>query len=308
MFIFLIFLAAFLMESIGTLISVIGITAFLGVNPITIGLAIIFDIAKLITVSFLYKEWNTAPKLLKKYMTLASIVLIIFTSIGASGYLSAEFQKGILPSKSIDIKVSSLEEEKNKLETRKVQIDNQISNLPADQVKGRAKLITNFKSETEHLNTRLIQIDEELPKLKMEAIDKNSHAGPITYLAKALNTSVESAMGYIIGLIIFVFDPLAIALILAGNYMVDKKSSKKESATEDFISDKVEESILVTELPKELPEVDVLIEDLYTGKTNQYEVEEEEAPKEELYRSSLENITDYHEKIEKDVYTNSKVY
>jgi hypothetical protein len=269
LFIILIFLSAFLLEGIGTITSVIGLTQLFSWDWIIVSLAVTFDLAKLMSVSFLYKFWRTMPKLLKLYMTIASMVLMVITSTGAAGYLSSTFQKGILPTKSIEVKVSSLEQEKTKLEARKVQIDQQIAQLPSNQVKGRARLIANFKSETEHLNQRLIQIDEELPKIKIESIDKTSHAGPITYLATALKIPVESAIGYIIGLIIFVFDPLAIALILAGNFLIDQRSKRlvpelpyvehvhhrmsDEPVIEEVQSEPVVEEIITEEPEKEEP-------------------------------------------------------
>lgn len=272
-FILLVFFAAFALEGIGTLISILGLTQLLGFDWIIISLAVIFDISKLVSVSFLYKEWAIAPKLLRRYMTVASIVLVMITSGGAAGYLSSSFQKNLLPTKSIEVKVSALEGEKEKLELRKVQIDDQIAKLPDDAVKGRSKLISSFKSETEHLNKRLIEIDDELPKIKMEAIDKTAHSGPITYLAKALNISVEKASGFFILLIIFVFDPLAVALILAGNYLVEKKS---EVTSIETLQTKIEE------IQEEIKEIEDEIE---TKDLFEKIVESDQFPNDQTYET-----------------------
>jgi hypothetical protein len=234
----IVFLTAFLMESIGTVVSVIGLTNFLGFNLITICLAVVFDIAKLVTVSLLYKNWKTMPSLLKIYMIPASIVLIAFTSFGAAGYLTSEFQKALMPTATIDLKVASLEQEKTKLESRKIQIDNQISNLPTNSIKGRTKLIETFKEETNSINKRLVQLDQELPDIKMESVSMSSHSNAITSLSKILNISVERTMGFIIGIIVFVFDPLAIALIVSGNFLLEKNS--KEFITLDTSQQLVE--------------------------------------------------------------------
>lgn len=195
-------------------------------------------------------------------MFLATIVLMIITSAGSSGYFSSKFQAAILPAQEIAVKVSLLEQEKQKLELRKNDIDKQISNLPPDMVKGRTKLINNFKSEIEHVNSRLIEIDKELPQLKIEEITKTSHSGPITYISKALNTSVESAMGIIIGLIIFVFDPLAISLILAGNYLNEKQKKKpQEKIIEPLVEEETFEEEIQEEVPEEIQEEVSIIEE-----------------------------------------------
>lgn len=223
--ILLTFLAALCLEAIGTIVSIQGLTLLFGVEPLIISLAIAFDFGKLISVSILYKEWKSLPKTLKTYMFAASAVLMVITSAGAAGYLSAASQKALLPTKSIQVQVDALSQEKQKLEKRKIEIDNQITNLPPDMVKGRTKLIANFKSELDQVNSRIVELDQQVPKLQVELIEKSSHSGPITYIAEATGKTAEQAMGWIIALVIFVFDPLAIALILAGNYLIEKRYS-----------------------------------------------------------------------------------
>lgn len=221
-YILLTFFAALFLEIIGTIISIHGLTYLFGIEPLIISMAIGFDFAKLVSVSVLYKEWDSIPKKLKKYLLPAVTVLMIITSAGAAGYLAAASQKALLPTKSIQVKVDALTQEKQKLELRKKEIDNQITNLPPDMVKGRTKLIANFKDELAHVNNRINELDKELPETQIELIDRNSHSGPITYIAEATNTTPEFATGIIIGFIIFVFDPLAVALIILGNYLINK--------------------------------------------------------------------------------------
>ena len=232
----LVFISAFLIESIGSYISIVGLSALFSTNPVIIALALSLDIAKVVTVSFLYKQWNLIPRGMKYYMTIAAVILMVITSSGAAGYLSAEFQKAIIPTKGSEIMVKSMGEEKTRLEARKVEIDKQISQLPPENVRGRQKLQKQFAGELGHINGRIVEIDKELPKLQMEQVDINAHAGPILYIAQAFDTTVESAVKYVILLIIFVFDPLAVALIIAGNFLLDQRKRER-----DEISDKLDE-------------------------------------------------------------------
>lgn len=236
LFAILVFVSAFLIEAIGSYISIVGLSALFSTNPVIIALALSLDIAKVITVSFLYKHWGLIPRTMKYYMTVAAAILMVITSSGAAGYLSAEFQKAILPTKGSEIQVKAMTDEKVRLEARKVDIDKQISQLPPENVRGRQKLQKQFAGELEHLNSRIVEIDQELPKLQMEQVDVNAHAGPILYIAQAFDTTVESAVKYVILLIIFVFDPLAVAMIIAGNFLLDQR--KKER---DEISDKLDD-------------------------------------------------------------------
>jgi len=166
---------------------------------------------------------------MKGYMLVAASILMLITSAGAGGYLSQQFQGAILSTKESDIRVTALKEEKTKLEARKIAIDTQIANLPSNTVKGRSKLMAEFKTEIERVNNRIIEIDKELPDLMVSKAGADSHVGPILYVADAFNTSVENAVKYVILLIIFVFDPLAIVLIIGGNFLMDarRKAARK---------------------------------------------------------------------------------
>lgn len=241
----LVFISAFLIESIGSYISIVGLSALFSTNPVIITLALSLDIAKVITVSFLYKQWNNIPKTMKYYMTAAAVILMVITSSGAAGYLSAEFQKAIIPTKGSEIQVKAMTDEKTRLESRKVEIDKQISQLPPENVRGRQKLQKQFAGELEHINTRIVEIDQELPKLQMEQVDVNAHAGPILYIAQAFDTTVESAVKYVILLIIFVFDPLAVALIIAGNFLLDQLRNQPKVVKPSF-EEELEEVASIT--------------------------------------------------------------
>lgn len=220
------FASAFLIEALGTWISIIGLSSLFSADPIIIALAAALDVGKVVTVSFLYKRWSTAPRMLMMYMILATAVLMVITSAGAFGYLSAAFQGAIKDTKQQQILVTASVEEKAKLEARKREIDVQIANLPAHIVSGRQKLIAAFKSEADRINVRLRQLDAELPKMRAQQITINTHAGPIVYVAQAFDVSVEQAIKYVILVIIFVFDPLAIALLVAGNFLWETRETR----------------------------------------------------------------------------------
>ena len=227
MFTFLVLFAAFLIESIGTYVSVVGLSALFSSNPVIILLAVSLDIGKVVTVSFLYRNWKDISWLMKSYMTIAAIVLMLITSVGAFGYLSAEFQKAIQGTNENAVVIQSMEEEQARLQARKEQIDNQIAQFPPEYVTGRRQAVEQFAPEVSRINNRLAEIDQQLPELKLETIKKNVEVGPIIFIADAFSTTPEQAVKYVILTIIFVFDPLAIALLIAGNFLIKNKELLK---------------------------------------------------------------------------------
>jgi len=138
---------------------------------------------------------------------------------GVSGGHQGAFQGAIKDTKQQQILVAAAKEEKANLEARKKEIDAQIGNLPANNVRGRQKLISAFRAESDRVNRRLEQLNAQLPKMQVEQITINTHAGPIVFVSQAFHVSMEQAVKYVILTIIFVFDPLAIALLIAGNFL-----------------------------------------------------------------------------------------
>lgn len=230
MFAFLVFVAAFLIEGIGTYVSVIGLSSLFAANPVIIVLAVALDLGKVVTVTFLYKYWGQVNYAMRSYMLTAAMVLMVITSAGCFGYLSGEFQRAIAGTNTHNIELTSITEEQGRLQKRKVEIDTQIAQLPANFVNGRRQLARQFAPELNGINKRLGEIDVKLPALKMESISKNVEVGPIVYIAEAFDTTPEKAVKWVILVIIFVFDPLAISLLLAGNFLLRIRQKEKDDA------------------------------------------------------------------------------
>lgn len=223
-FIILTFFAALLLEGLGSLVSVIGISALFGSNPIIILLAIALDVGKVVTISLLYTHWKELSRTMKAYAFIAAAVTMIITSAGAAGYLSGEFQKAIVGTKEGEIKVAVLKEQQAKYQERKKQIDDQIASLPQKTtVNQRLRLMNGFKAEQKLLDEKITQIDKDLPDMQIKQIGTEAKAGPIIAIAKAFEVPVEKAVSYVIAMIIVVFDPLAVFLIIAGNFLIARR-------------------------------------------------------------------------------------
>jgi hypothetical protein len=244
LFVFIVFLTALLMEGIGSYISVVGLNSIFAGDLVIIAMAVILDIAKVVTVSFLYKTWETIRVAMKTYLTVAVITLMTITSVGAFGYLSGAFQKAMQPNREVAMKLETktleknqLDKEKTDLVARQKSIDDQVAKLPDDYVQGRTRLLNSFKEDKRNIQSRLNVVDKRLIELNQETLtlkgsqlEQDVHVGPITFVSKAFGIPMEDAVKYVILTIIFVFDPLAIMLVIAGNYLLDER---KKPVTED---------------------------------------------------------------------------
>ena len=269
------FITAIGLSAVAAYYSVIGLAEIFpgSFYPIII-MGTVLEIAKLVTVSWLYNNWNNTIYMMRYYFLVAIVLLMGITSMGIFGYLSKahiEHSSTIAPSAA---KVQIYEEKIKALQT---QIDRNNKNLnqydeAVDQVMGRSKdekgaekasqIRKTQQKDRERIaneNARLqkeIQLltEEKLP-LSLEVKKAESDLGPIKYVADVVYGTqdkdlIDKAVRLIIFVIIVVFDPLAVLLLIAANqtYRKQKKTKKPTkvidipapSSVESFIDKKTQ--------------------------------------------------------------------
>ncbi len=196
------------------------------------------EIGKLVTVSYLYRYWDDTVKSLRAYMMGAILVLMLVTSGGIFGFLSSAYQKDILPLEQMHAQVVQLEEQKvewSELKTerldRRRQIDTDIASLPNNYITGRQRLmesygpeLTQIRTDIEYYTKQLQAATTQIHELKSQVIQQEVHTGPIIFIAKAFDQTVDTAVKWMTLLIIFAFDPLAVALTIGANIAIMKRN------------------------------------------------------------------------------------
>jgi hypothetical protein len=240
--IFLTFLTAMALSGVAAYYSVIGLAAIFPGSfwPIII-MGSTLEAAKLVTVSWLYRNWKTVHIGMKSYLTVACVILMLITSMGIFGYLSKAHLEHSSDTAPMASKVQMLDEKikvvKGNLDdNRKIlkQLDEQV-----DQTIGRStdeKGIANSVSirrnqqkdrsriaaENESYQKTIAQLNEERFPLQIELQKAESDFGPIKYVAELIYGSgekdiIDKAVRLVIMLIMVVFDPLAVLLLIAAN-------------------------------------------------------------------------------------------
>lgn len=193
------------------------------------------ELGKLVAASYLYRYWEKTHVALKIYLMTGVLALMVLTSTGIFGYLSSGYQTDVLPLKQAEEQVKVLDEEKARLIARKQQIDTQIAQLPQNSVRGRTALIKGFKDEQATVTARISELDKQILEHKTKLIQTQAHIGPITYIATAFGLDSDNATKYLIYLIIFAFDPMAVALTLAVNIAQRIRREELEEARQAAI-------------------------------------------------------------------------
>lgn len=183
------------------------------------------EVGKLVATSYLYRYWSVTNWALRVYLLAALMVLMSLTSIGIFGYLSNAYQQDSMEHKSTATRVELLDKELMVLEDRQREINADVNRVGADFVRARQNLLQQYAPEREQLLTRIASIRQERLQLSADVVRIEAHLGPIVYIAKAIDRDVDTAVTWLILLIIFAFDPLAIALTVAANVVLTSRTS-----------------------------------------------------------------------------------
>lgn len=246
---------AIIIALVAAFFSVYGIaTLFAGAFILTAIMASCLEIGKLCAVTFLYRYWNNTDRFLKIYLSIATFVLMVVTSIGIFGYLSAAYQKSAVEFKANQEKISIVESKKEYLYDKIKQSNIRISTLNDMRKMQEARLseaLTNafltrnpiqlkqiqeqtielvksadsdIKAEQlkiQESNDEIQSISETVNTMKFSSANKKD-IQTFQFVADQFGSSLDTVAKWFIITLICVFDPLAIALILAYNVICYK--------------------------------------------------------------------------------------
>lgn len=225
--------------------SIIGLMAIFAAAAIPIAImGGVLEVGKLVTASWLYQNWRKTPFLLKSYLTTAVAVLMFITSMGIFGFLSkAHLDQTLMTGGNNDILIQNLERQISQQrriisdgETLLGQLDKTVEVLiEYDRIRGpqgalavregqaeqRADINQSIQSAVGKIN----EISEKLLPLQKARVALEAEVGPLKYIAELIygeeaESNLDQAVRAVIILIIFVFDPLAVLLLIAANQSI----------------------------------------------------------------------------------------
>jgi hypothetical protein len=300
MFPFLIAFSALSVSTSAAFYSVSGLSKlFAGAEFAVILMAGSLEFAKLVTASLLYQYWGTINKTLRTYLSIATVVLVLITSMGIYGFLSAAYQETYS-------KLSVVENQKSFIQQKIDFYQNDVTRYDTEieRISSNISTLSNAKSSTIQVRdtsvsggvrqtistTELrmaqsrINVEEENRKLAQEKrtiasdslqkfqlqvlkLDNNNEVagelGPLQYLSGLTGIPMNKIINVLLLIIIFVFDPLAIALVIAANFAFGqlKKKYKENLYGEKVPIDKEQQRDLIVQMMK-ADEEDGLYDDL----------------------------------------------
>ena len=297
---FIIALSALSVSASAAFYSVFGLShLFAGASLEVIIMAGALEAAKLVVASLLYQYWNTINKILRAYLVSAVFILMVITSGGIYGFLSGAFQETNTQSEFLDKQVNLLEskkiifeEKKSDLVLEKTAVVNSISDLRISlsnpgQVsyysEEAGQVITTTSSSTrralqKELNTAISErdnISQQINattdsiaaydiKILEQQIDNESarELGPLKYMAELTGKPMGQIVNWFMLLIIFVFDPLAIAMVIAANMAFAHIKGISRNPKNYEVYQEKEPTVIEKEIIKEVPKEKIVIKKL----------------------------------------------
>ena len=246
--------------------SVVGLSiVFVGVAIPVIIMGTFLEISKIAIATYLHDKWKETYGVLKIYMTTALVILSIITSLGIYGLLSTGFQGNIAKLEITDKQVKNIELKKKRFEEIKDEFAKEKTILDGDITKLRDGLSNNTTTQSvdrktgqivtkannanrktfegqlkdaqirrDTISKRIDDFNDSITKLDVEILDiqsqeiSGSELGTIKYVSELLNWDIKRTANLFILILIFVFDPLAITLVIATNQAFKGKRKEED--------------------------------------------------------------------------------
>jgi len=286
-------LSALLIAGSAAAFSVYGLAKlFSGAFLSVVVMAGALELGKLVTASFLYRYWNMINWFQKVYMTIATIVLVFITSAGIFGYLSNAYQGATLEFEKQSTELLTIEERIEQLDEDKVflkeELEQAISELPDNYITAKRKLREEYNPQITQINQELLEYKTRRADLEIELVSTGVDVGPAIYLARTFGTDIDTVVKFFIFILIFVFDPLAVMLVIAYNQAL-LQNKPKEKTQDEHWKDIYSQPTLIDDedfsLEEEMIEEDNERMDIIGQNGNDglhYDLEEDEKPKKVL--------------------------
>jgi len=320
---------------------------FAGASFEVIVMAGSLEVAKLVIASLLYQYWSTINKGLRVYLTVATFILVLITSMGIYGFLSAAYQDTYRQLTIKNNQTTFLTQKKDFYNKDVIRYDEELerisgnistlSNAKASSIQVRdTTSSTGFRQtisttelrlsqkriDVEENNRKAVQAKREqvadsLQKYQLAILELENNTdvagelGPLEYLSKLTNTSMDKIINYLLLVIIFVFDPLAISLVIAANFAFEQAYPKKKEEEieeveeteevkdeEEKIEDIEVEHEIIT--PSDLSEEERLKLFAIYGESGSFDIDEEDWEIESETSESFEDETTNIIKTKKD--------
>ena len=259
---FIIALSALSVSLSAAFYSVTGLSMlFAGASFAVLVMASSLEVAKLVIASLLYQYWNTLNKILRTYLAVATCILILITSAGIYGFLSSAYQTTATKSEIVDKQIAALETKKqlytdsrNNILKEKQSLSDlrgtlskgsttqytdkngnlvvRTNNAAIRNIESTSKSDEKLSEKVDVVNDSIFSLENQILEVKTNS-ETTSELGPLKYISNLTGQPMDKIINWFLLIIIFVFDPLAISLVIAANFAFAQIKPKKQPSIKE---------------------------------------------------------------------------
>jgi len=216
---------------------------FAGASISVMVMASALELAKLVAATYLKQKWDEIGGFNKWYLTVSVAVLMLITSAGIFGYLSNAFQAQSLQLQQVDREVAVHQTKIDQNTIQITQLSTQITEFNTNQSKiidggkvnsrllrsidNRDKEIGKINNKISDLQTQNAEETEKINQIKISNLELEKEVGGFRFVAEAFGVELKNVVKFFIFLIVIVFDPLAVALIIAFNGLIETPKQRQ---------------------------------------------------------------------------------
>ena len=231
LFIFVLGGSAAIISVTGACFSIAGLTKLFAGAPIAVGImAAALELCKMMAASFLHRNWRQLHFIMKAYMTIAVGVLMCITSMGIFGYLSYAYQRSAAELKNTMVRIDFLESEQRKVQGEMERVQKSIDEIPLNRVSKRIEVQKDLEPHLQSLQKQMIETQMNLRNENLKKLSFQIEIGPVVYVAELFRADNDRVATYLILLFVFVFDPLAVCMVLATSFAIALREQELRQA------------------------------------------------------------------------------
>lgn len=223
-------LSAIAVSTLGAAFSVVGLAALFSGAIVAVGaMAISLEFAKFVLAAYLHQRWKQLNVLFRYYLAGAIVILSLITSMGIFGFLSDAYQSASTVLEAETIKVESLRAQKVNVQNEIARLNKSIDEIPANRISKRLAARKEVEPVIAGLIKQSEQIDLQVTAADLQILEVKKKVGPLIYISKMFDLEIDTVVKYLILVFVFVFDPLAICLVIATTEALDQRRRWKEN-------------------------------------------------------------------------------
>lgn len=220
-------LSAGLVSITGAFFSISGLAKLFSGAPLAVMvMAGALELAKLVSASFLHRNWKEMHVIMRTYLSIAVVILMCITSLGIFGYLSFAYQNTSAELKNTLVRIDSLNSEQKKIQRETERLQKTVDEIPDNRITRKMDMQKELEPRFQALQKQDLAVQIQLRQENLKKLSYQNEIGPVIFVAELFNAKTDGVATWLIIMFVIVFDPLAVCMVLATSFAVKEYERK----------------------------------------------------------------------------------